>query len=504
MKKTFLLISVVIAGVFLFNGYLKSSAKAKDKETFRFNIRLAPLVPRDTRINSTPAELCTFAWNQFFALNWESAYNTNTFTRGQPNLNWDYSKSTPYPDVLVWETYAHRTELRPASNVMLPFNKKPYYSFKDSIPPADGADQSLFNNLDENNEIGSCNVYAHADKYQQQLRVLYQAKCNQDEYEYVKKYYSKFNDLLAATTKTANNIAAFNNYYKGAPVVGGNCNCPDTAGVVCLPCGDAPIPHSSGQKYDGAIEVKTGWRPLVPEDKRDHYLKRTVIVYEERNGKTVAVNKEYGLIGIHIIHKTTNYPDFIFATWEHEDVYASNMEYYKIDTHTQKQTGPPHYKYARINAIAPVVDSSTAYAHRVLKAVNNQSIWQYYRLVGVQGYADENKNSFNYFLANYVIESDSALQLFHGNSVRDPFNGKKNLLFGEKRYLMGGCKGCHGVAQIALGGDMSFLMDTIGKPVKSPDTRNEGNSDKLKRYINAFQMAEENEIRIRAAMKKKK
>lgn len=34
---------------------------------------------------------------------------------------------------------------------------------------------------------------------------------------------------------------------------------------------------------------------------------------------------------------------------------------------------------------------------------------------------------------------------------------------------MGGCKGCHGVAQITLGTDFSFLLDQVGKPVREPD-----------------------------------
>jgi hypothetical protein len=50
---------------------------------------------------------------------------------------------------------------------------------------------------------------------------------------------------------------------------------------------------------------------------------------------------------------------------------------------------------------------------------------------------------------------------------------------------MGGCQGCHGVAQQRSGGDFSFLMDTVGKPVYKPDI-GIANS-KLQRYIKAFQ-----------------
>ena len=42
---------------------------------------------------------------------------------------------------------------------------------------------------------------------------------------------------------------------------------------------------------------------------------------------------------------------------------------------------------------------------------------------------------------------------------------------------MGGCQGCHGVAQGALGTDFSFLLDNgNGKPVYSPDILNQNAS----------------------------
>ena len=487
MKKTILVIAVVIAAGLLLNSFLKSSPK--EANPFQFGIRLSPDIPKDVRLGASETELASFAWNQFFAVNWRSNYNPQNKVRGYPDRRWDYTTTRdPYPDHMVWETFAHRTELRPAHGLISSFDKIPHYSFGDSILPADGADQTLFNNLDENNEIGSCNVYAHADKYQQQIRVLYQAKCNRDEYEYIQTTYPTNDSLKAATTRTALNITNDSSYYKGAPLLNGTCNCPPQERVICLPCGNSPIPGGNGATYTGAIEVKTAWRPLVKEDRQETYMTRKVIVYEKRGKQVYAVNKVYGLIGLHIIHKTTNYPDFIFATWEHVDAYDSNMEYFTIRNNQQDPT--PHYKYKRINDIRPVTKASTIEAHRLLKQQNPNSIWQYYQLVGVQGFINEDPKSPNYFLANYVIESDSALQLFRGNSVRDPFNKMNNILFLKHGYLYGGCKGCHGVAQVSLGTDFSFLLDQIGKPVDTPDTYNENSSRKLLNYIEGIRQAE--------------
>jgi len=52
---------------------------------------------------------------------------------------------------------------------------------------------------------------------------------------------------------------------------------------------------------------------------------------------------------------------------------------------------------------------------------------------------------------------------------------------------MGGCQGCHGVAQVTLGTDFSFLLDNNGKPVLGPDTIN--SKAKLKGYIREIELA---------------
>ena len=49
-----------------------------------------------------------------------------------------------------------------------------------------------------------------------------------------------------------------------------------------------------------------------------------------------------------------------------------------------------------------------------------------------------------------------------------PHNHLNNLLYKGKFLSMGGCQGCHGVAQKTLGTDFSFLLDTVGKPVYKP------------------------------------
>jgi hypothetical protein len=287
----------------------------------------------------------------------------------------------PYPDLAIWETYAHRSELRPGNDHMLPFDNPPHYNYIYQPVPAPGTSFTLFDNLDENNEIGSCNVYAHAGSYGKELQVLYQAKANREEYEYLLRNYPTKAQLLAATTNNVNNINADSAYYPGA---GTPCNCAAEKKVLCLPCGGAPIPGGNGQTYTGAMEVKTAWRELVPQDDASTFFTRKVIVYAPGpHGSIFSFNKTYALIGLHIIHKTQNHPNFVFATFEHVNVEKDDMGYILLDQNGN-DSGSIQAQYPRLHPIPAVVDSSTAFVHRVLKKKNPRSIWQYYRLVGVQ------------------------------------------------------------------------------------------------------------------------
>ncbi|MFB6456628.1 hypothetical protein ACE38W_15255 [Chitinophaga sp. Hz27] len=460
-----------------------AAAKPTAKAAYNFNITFLPYPPKDlSGPNASEEELISFAWNEFFALNWKSNYSVPGYKRGIPDRSWDYHlDSSPAPSLLVWETYAHRVELRRWNDIMNKFDTVPYYQYSEPIEAAPGTQTNLFDNLDENNEIGSCNVYAQVDMYNKQYQVLYQAKANRDEFEYIKKYYPKKDSLYKATNRTSNNIATDTAYYKGAK---GNCNLLPDSGVFCLPCGD-----NKTSSIEGAIEVKTAWRQLTPQESSVRYLTRTVLTYETTaNGKRRAVNKTYALIAMHIIHKTVDYPNFVFATFEQVDVKNSHMGYVELDTNGI-EVGPLIRDYKRQHTIAPISDASTEYVHQQLKKLNPNSVWQYYRLVGVQGKPNTDTTSPNFYLANYVVESDTTLASFHGSSIDSPFNKGNNILAHNKLLSIGGCQGCHGAAQVRLGTDGSFLCDTVDKPVRLPDPLNYGNS-KLRNYVRTFQMAD--------------
>jgi hypothetical protein len=482
MKKTLIIIAILcVASFALFRCKNKGMAGTENGGTIdtNFTINFKPVPPSDLDTGADPKKQAEFAWEEFLALNWKSAYSA-TGKRDFPDTTWTYeSEAGAYPDLNVWETFAHRTELRPYSNKMLPFDTAPHYSFGDTLTAGTSAlatSFKLFNNLDENNEIGSCDMYAHADAFQKQYQVLYEAKVNRDEYEYILNNYPDTLSLHIATRNTKRNIAKYSAYYPNANTT---CSSPKADSVICLPCG-------TGAKT-GAMEIKAAWRRLTKLDDPTKFFTRKVIYYTVGAGNKVIYNNiTYALIALHIIHKTQNYPAFVFATFEHVNVESDSMRYVLLNA-KGNEVGP--LRIPMRDPIRPITAASTRYVHSKLPA---KSIWQNYRLVGVQAKptSDSTSTATNFFLSNYVVESDYTLNHFNGSGIGNPHDHGFNLLYKGKLYSMGGCQGCHGAGQKSFGTDFSFLLDTVGKPVQTPDIGIRNNVGKLARFISAFKLAD--------------
>jgi hypothetical protein len=484
MKKKLLLFAALSIVAFLL--YRCTTGKKSDNNLAvepidtNFNIKIKPTTPPDPDTGATPKTLSEYAWEEFLALNWRASYATDG-KRGMPDTTWSYqNENNAFADLDVWETFAHRTELRPYTNQMLPFDAPPHYSFGDKLTAGTSTIATsfkLFNNLDENNEIGSCDMYAHVNTYQKKYQVLYEAKVNRDEYDYIRDNYPTKEKLLAAATQTMQNIKAYKAYY---PKATSSCGCPVKEGVICLPC-------CKDSTTTGTIEVKAAWRQLTPLDDPKNFFTRKVIVYQAGLGNKITyTNLTYALIALHIIHKTQNYPAFIFATFEHVDVERDSMGYSLITPTGESSTLTKPYR----DPIRAITQASSNYVHNMLPA---KSVWRNYRLVGVQAKptSDSTSTAINFFLSNYVVESDYTLNHFNGSGIDSAHNHRNNVLYKNQLYSMGGCQGCHGATQLKQGTDFSFLLDTVDKPVRAPDVSIKTKFSKLTRYVKAFKLAGE-------------
>ncbi|WEK00803.1 MAG: hypothetical protein P0Y59_03645 [Candidatus Sphingomonas phytovorans] len=481
-----------------------------------------PLIPADIYRTSAVAhqDLATFAWLEFI-----SAVAPNAAgSRGVPGGSFATSGSGG-TGPLVWETYQHRTELFPcnvngtssAPTPPQPWGASPKYvtTVTNSNPQLcstitlPGGGTLPYNNLDEANQIGQNTLFFPTTPGNPQpatdAQVLFEAKVNQYESNYVNQNYASFTPLYSPFR---------------------------------LPAGTVNLPTTT-------VEVKAAWRPLssIPSSQRYRYHVSNVLTYGGSDSAPVPRVVPYALIALHIIHKTPNYPAFIFATFEQVDDFKNQVTgqptgvYYVPAygsvgyTTPTSTTFPPSGKTApnpninfstsapkavpygtkgvalplgNVSSIAgakvlkngavaipvtspvPAVPEITAVNNRALTAMkgipgfNQNFIWQYYKLTGVQAIPTNDETTRDFYLANIVVESSQpGIQLFRGfppitNGVLTNIRNQVNVIDYHNGLgtltSSGGCQGCHGIAQTQNGFDFSFLFFGVAGGGFSPET----------------------------------
>lgn len=435
-------------------------------------------VPHDVPAGSSASvqDLAIFAWREFIALNWPSVDPATTGLRGTPDTNADFLNIKKDADgsfpLLVWQTYRHKNELFPSDGMTDPNfdSKKPTYKYNSVLPLMPGANNptfDLFNNLDEASQIGLCTMFA-----QNTIQIAYEAKVNRALFDYANR--TKLTacnssgtcpTLETALANTKSNLAQF----------GGICTAPTgTSGpVVTLPCGDAAVAGPAGE---GAIEIKAAWRALTQKEiSGGRFLTRKVIFYTgQQFGQLLYQNEVWGLVALHIIHKTKSFPTFVFATWEQVDNYddANNKNTEDLRFHNIAGTPlPPDIPVTRAHPIHSQIPPVNDAVHATFTAKDPSTIWQYYKLVGVQGAPITGPPAAGspiddlsyYYLANIVVETNQTLPNFFGAvdpTKETPVPFKNVYLNGASGspFQMGGCQGCHGTQGQSVGGDMSRLI----------------------------------------------
>ena len=369
-------------------------------------------------------DLAIFAWREFIALNWVAMDPATTGTRGRPNVNIDFlsikaDKNGNFP-LLVWQTYRHKNELFPAGGPADPNFDSSAPTYKYMYPPTAGPNATLnvFNNLDETSEIGLCLMFAHYTT--NKIRIAYEAKVNRTEFDYANKNYltkpdSGYQTLTTALANTRKDLAKF----------GGICGTdPTDPPIVSLPCGDAAIPGDAGE---GAVEIKAAWRQLTAQEAvSGRFFTQEVIFYTGPQFSAKYNNAVYGLVALHIIHKTKWFPAFVFATWEQVDNYDDAINQNTEDLGFNNLMPPPpqlpNIPVTRAHTIHSQIPPVNDAVHAAFTAKDRTTIWQYYKLVGVQAAPVNGPPSPTapmddlsyYYLANIVVETNQTLQNFFG------------------------------------------------------------------------------------------
>ncbi|MEA2764336.1 MAG: hypothetical protein QOK07_740 [Gemmatimonadaceae bacterium] len=399
-----------------------------------------PLIPGDIYRNVNPStqDLATFAWLEFIS----AVSPANGQQRGTPGGS--FAQSGSYQAAtLLWETYQHRSELLPFNSGKpvppQPWNSTPKYveSYTNSKNVVKTYALALpnYNNLDEATQIGQNILYFPVTpgkpNPQSDAQVLFEAKVNQYSWGFVNANYSK--------------LIPIQKPFRFSP-------------PISLPT--------------GTVEVKAAWRPLssIPPSQRYRYHVATVIIHTGSDTAPVPQTAKYALIGLHIIHKSPNYPAFTFATFEQVDdlqnqatgkpsgvyyvpgynsinyttsatttfppsgttVNNPTINFNNIKFNTKAPTANPNGNPTRlplggVGAAIPVTQpvatlpgvaraneqALAAMSH--IPGFNSTFVWQYYKLAGVQAIPTNNDSAGDFYLANIVVESSQpGIQLFRG------------------------------------------------------------------------------------------
>ncbi len=538
-------------------------------------ITVSPEVPADIpggADQATLADAATFAWQEFIALNWPALAGT----RDTPDESKLFGDPT-YEGPLVWHTYRHKVEIYPGQGQPPGYDPADADFGYDALPPqyiynAEQLGQGVggtgevpacpgqepvatpsFINLDEISQIGLASMFAGAapellstNLDPQLIRFL--AKANRSHYDYVvdpNALEQDGNPLYVGT---------------GLPPPSNKCS-ELPAGVTTTFCtaqaNFLAVSQGNGAQTtlkdpfisfpSGTIHVKSAWRELTDDELNSgRYYTTTVRYYEENQNNTDEPRcyreAVWGMVGLHIEHKTPTAPYFIFATFEQADTLQTPrgspvedengqpivrtsgttpaLEYQDGDPPTLNIVGDqyceapgdrlfyveeednnpglpgggPICQNARTHAIPQVIVTANQQAHQAIADYASANglenpVWADYKLINVQykpfditdvvSGTTSDQNELTYYNNNEVVETDYTLSHFSGQvSVEGPptdlppnfdsfepdrttfqnvllFDGNNEL---TETFNMGGCLGCHGIAQVDSGTDFSFIL----------------------------------------------
>ena len=425
------------------------SAKAQD-------ITLSPNLPFDVPLNSHQGNFDTFSWQSFVALNWPALSNGTPDTStmiGDPN-------ATP-----VWQFYYD------PADVFLPGGAQPPdpadYPIAQTIPPAcqsstvnvgAGQQQRIkvirqFTKKGDVEELPRGFLEATGQPVVDQVGnyVVYEVRINPDEYNYI--FENQLYDASIQKNATINfpegNISS------------------QVAGV-------------------GAMEIKAAWRVFPPNISAGimaRYFTMPGLIFIpaqfSATGADLCLNATWGLVGMHIIHKTSTQPQWIWSTFEQIDnvpgengnavsptfnnpndlqpvcpnIEAPEPQYLwqanQPHAVNQNAVPQPSTQVVRCTPIQASAALNQAW-QSALKAANPASPWQYYQLVSTQ-WTGNGGDIVQPTLANTVLETYLQQSTFS-------------------------CINCHSTAMTATGNqlaDFSFMLSLAQSPpgTQSPPGR---------------------------------
>ena len=297
-----------------------------------------------------------FGWQLFIALNWPSK------SAGEPDPTKPFGNPGDYSSV-VWQTYKNALEV---------FGDTPPTAWGVNPPPQLALNSAVLIDTFLEADLQSDNNWL-TDQDGQVVR--YEIRMNADEFHYIIK----------------NDVWHQEGIYKAFK--------------------EGPGINLPSQKSEfgnvGAIETKAAWR-VIPEARRayfeQNYKTAHAKVYDHETGTWK--DQDVALVGLHIIKKTPNSPQWVWATFEHKDNvpvegdpgksktwnffnpnapadYKPNWDRPPSDL-TPRSTPVQVVRVKQPNADDADATKINAAMHSMIKARFPGSVWQNYDLVSVQ------------------------------------------------------------------------------------------------------------------------
>lgn len=363
---------------------------------FNKSFQLAPVLPDLTITDNCLA--AQYAWQTFMFLNWPGDPNNP----GEPDMSKtiaDFGKPAVNETPAVWESY-----------------KDIFDIFKTTVPDTTWATQDEFHcdrpikMTDKTSEESEDHIQEVEQAFTSWLTdidgnlAFYEVRVNKDEFEFIVK-----NELY--------------NQSNLAPFAANN-------GGFWLPDGSTP-------EYPmGAMEVKVAWKIVTdPADINKYFTIKACIPAVTLNAAgthaVIASDATYseqtvGMVGMHVAWKTSDAPQWLWATFEHKDNVPTTAEaadpkqkYTFFDPNSRigvnAQPNNPDSlsdlstpcKVTRVDEIDPNVVALNKEFHAMLSKANSSSVFVNYDLIGltwpqtpVAGNA--NPNTANPGLISYV------------------------------------------------------------------------------------------------------
>jgi hypothetical protein len=280
----------------------------------------------------TLRQAASFAWEEFIALNWAAVPQHGVVgSRGVANSKCVFGdlRSPQCAGPTVWETFRGKVEIFPgqgnppgypaatpapssSGDPYLGWDALPQYNYQSAIAqckPAGPAGTTAWVNLDETDQITLDQMYAGSGPTARPSTAPYNTQ-------------PQLIRFLAKANRTMYTYIAGNKWWgQGAGSTGGAPPLGATSAYVSLNLADPPAGSSTMVSFpSGTIEVKSAWRLLnTVEAASGRYRTTSVRYYETQNGQPCWNQDTFGMVALHIIHKTPATPYFVYATFEQAD-----------------------------------------------------------------------------------------------------------------------------------------------------------------------------------------